>query len=223
MNVGPERTAAQDIAFGLRQLTDVTNKALSPGINDPTTAVHALGHISGLLCQALDYELGPRLLRDDEGRVRVILQRPDFGTLLDSAIAQPRRFGKDSPSVLLRIAELLREVGWCARDDTQRGSDPRTSGPPSGHLHQWFLGRGGDRGVERSDPPCPSRIDEQLVTQLPAVLPTRRPARCGLEISTERKHMPDADNINNTATDLAGKAKEVAGKVTRNEDLEIDG
>ena len=50
--VGRERTAAQDIAYGLRQLTDVATKALSPGINDPTTAVHALGHISGLLCDA---------------------------------------------------------------------------------------------------------------------------------------------------------------------------
>ena len=51
---GRERTAAQDIAYGLRQLTDVATKALSPGINDPTTAVHALGHISGLLCELVE-------------------------------------------------------------------------------------------------------------------------------------------------------------------------
>ncbi|MFD0598760.1 DUF2254 domain-containing protein [Catellatospora coxensis] len=50
LTIGPERTAAQDIAFGLRQLTEVAVKALSPGINDPTTAVHALHHTSALLC-----------------------------------------------------------------------------------------------------------------------------------------------------------------------------
>lgn len=120
LQIGPERTAAQDVAFGLRQLTDVADKALSPGINDPTTAVHALGHISGVLCHALDYRLGPRLLRDDQQRVRVVLQRPGFADLLDSAIAQPRRFASDSPNTLARIAQLLREVAWRTRDDEER-------------------------------------------------------------------------------------------------------
>lgn len=112
VNVGPERTAAQDIAFGLRQLTDVANKALSPGINDPTTAVHALGHVAALLCDCLDYDLGPRLLRDDHDRVRVVLDRPDFGDLLDTGVSQPRRYGSSSPEVLARIAQLLQETGW---------------------------------------------------------------------------------------------------------------
>ncbi len=115
MLIGPERTAAQDVGFGLRQLVDVADKALSPGINDPTTAVHALGHISGVLCRVLDYDLGPRLLRDEQSRVRVVLQRPGFADLLDSGIAQPRRFASDSPNTLDRIVQLLREVGWCVR------------------------------------------------------------------------------------------------------------
>lgn len=76
VNAGPERTAAQDIAYGLRQMTDVAVKALSPGINDPTTAVHAVGHMSGLLCEMVKFELGPKLLRDDQGRVLVVLDRP---------------------------------------------------------------------------------------------------------------------------------------------------
>ncbi len=49
ITTGFERTAVQDIGYGLRQLSDVATKALSPGINDPTTAVHTLGHISALL------------------------------------------------------------------------------------------------------------------------------------------------------------------------------
>ncbi|WP_316745049.1 DUF2254 family protein [Streptomyces sp. MK7] len=46
---GHERTDEQDVAFALRQFTDVALKALSPGLNDPTTAVHALSHSSALL------------------------------------------------------------------------------------------------------------------------------------------------------------------------------
>ena len=113
---GRERTAAQDIAYGLRQLADVATKALSPGINDPTTAVHTLGHISGLLCEMVDYQLGPKLLRDDRGRVRVVLERPGLADLLDSALAQPRRYASTAPNVLARITLVLREVAWCVGD-----------------------------------------------------------------------------------------------------------
>jgi len=109
-----ERTAAQDVAFGLRQLTDVATKALSPGINDPTTAVHALSHSSALLCELVGRDLGPRLLRDAENRGRVVLQRPDLADLLELAVAQPRRYGAADPDVLARLLVLLRELAWSA-------------------------------------------------------------------------------------------------------------
>ncbi|MFD3356591.1 DUF2254 domain-containing protein [Streptomyces fradiae] len=111
VSTGAERTEAQDIAFGLRQLTDIVAKALSPGINDPTTAVHALSHSSALLCELAHRDLGTRLLRDDH-HLRVVLQRPDFGDLLDLAVAQPLRYGAAEPAVLTRILMLLRELAW---------------------------------------------------------------------------------------------------------------
>ena len=114
VDVGFERTSAQDIAFGLRQIVDVTVKALSPGVNDPTTAVHGLGHISALLCTAAGKDLGPKLLRDHDDQVRVVLRRPAFTELLELAVAQPRRYGATDPDVLSRIAVLLREVAWVA-------------------------------------------------------------------------------------------------------------
>jgi uncharacterized membrane protein len=107
-----ERTPTQDVALGLRQLTDVAVKALSPGINDPTTAVHALGHGSSVLCQLVTRRLGPRLLRDGDGVARVSLARPDLPDLLDLVIAQPARYGAGEPAVMIRLLELLREVAW---------------------------------------------------------------------------------------------------------------
>lgn len=120
LHSGVERTQLQDVAFGLRQLTDVAVKALSPGINDPTTATYALGHTSVLLCELTGRDLGPRLLRDEKGTVRVVLRRPGFGELLDLAVAQPRRYGAADPSVLARLTALLEEVAWCARGSDQR-------------------------------------------------------------------------------------------------------
>ncbi|GAB3469463.1 DUF2254 domain-containing protein [Kineococcus endophyticus] len=111
--VGPEPTQAQDLAFGLRQLVDVASKALSPGINDPTTAVHAIGHASAFLCSIADRRLGDQVARDDEGVLRLVVRRPSVPDLLDLAVAQPLRYGAADPVVLTRVAALLGEVAWC--------------------------------------------------------------------------------------------------------------
>ncbi|MBV7697841.1 DUF2254 domain-containing protein [Streptomyces sp. TRM70350] len=117
VRTGGERTDLQDIAFGLRQLTDIAAKALSPGINDPTTAIHALSHSSALLCELAHRDLGPRLLRDDHQQVRVVLRRPDLQDLLDLAVEQPLRYGAAEPAVLTRITMLLRELAWSSTPD----------------------------------------------------------------------------------------------------------
>lgn len=112
IETGFERTEDRDVAFGLRQLGDVACKALSPGINDPTTAIHALGHMSALLCQLAGRDLGPVLLRDEQGSVRVVLARPDLADLLEVTLTQPRRYGAADPMVLGRLLTLLRELAW---------------------------------------------------------------------------------------------------------------
>lgn len=122
IHTGPERTAVQDAEFGLRQLTDVTVKALSPGINDPTTAVHGIGHLSALLAELAVRDLGPRVLTDDDGAVRVVLRRPTFAELLDLAVSPTRRYGVADPDVLARLFQLLREIAWVAPDPEQRAS-----------------------------------------------------------------------------------------------------
>ncbi|GAA3347089.1 DUF2254 domain-containing protein [Amorphoplanes nipponensis] len=122
VRTGFERTAAQDVAFGLRQLVDVVVKALSPGVNDPTTAVHGLGHVAVLMCELAGRDLGSRLLCDDDGHVRLILRRPGFAELLELAVAQPRRYGTTDPVVLSRLATLLREVAWSAAGPAQHAA-----------------------------------------------------------------------------------------------------
>ncbi|MEO5710269.1 MAG: DUF2254 domain-containing protein [Nocardioidaceae bacterium] len=112
---GFERTAVQDVSFGLRQLTDVAVKALSPGINDPTTAVHALGHSSALLGVLAAHDLGPRVLRDEDGAVRVVLARADLRAMLHLALEQVARYGAREPAVLVRCFQLLRELAWVCR------------------------------------------------------------------------------------------------------------
>ena len=115
VETGSERTSTQDVAFGLRQLTDVAVKALSPGINDPTTAVHALGHCSALLCELAGRDLRPAVLRDEHDQVRAVLARPSLPELLEQTVGQPRRYGQSEPALLDRLLGLLRELAWHAR------------------------------------------------------------------------------------------------------------
>lgn len=117
-----ERTVVEDVSFGFRQLTDVASKALSPGINDPTTAVLVLGHSAALLCVLTQRDVGPQCIRDKTGRIRVILHQLNFAEFLDLAIAQPRLYGMSDPTVMERILRLLQEVGWCATQASQRSA-----------------------------------------------------------------------------------------------------
>ena len=118
--LGFERTSSQDIGFGIRQLVDVSSKALSPAINDPTTAVHAVSHLSSLLCAiaALPENRGGAV--DENGVVRLITRPQNFGELVELAVEQPRRYGAGDPRLAARLFQLLREVGYNARTEHQR-------------------------------------------------------------------------------------------------------
>ena len=120
LHVGFERIPEQDLGLSLRQLTDVAVKALSPGVNDPTTAVHALSHSAALLCELSGRRVGPTTRSDDDGVIRVVLARPDLAQLLDEAVAEPRRFGGSDPRLLARLFQLLRELAWCLPQDERR-------------------------------------------------------------------------------------------------------
>ncbi len=109
-STGYERTAAQDVGFGLRQLTDIAVRALSPGVNDPTTAVHALSHTSALLCRIASLDPEPEALTDDDGVARVVQGSHDFADLLEVAVQQPRRYGASDPVVAARLFQLLHDV-----------------------------------------------------------------------------------------------------------------
>ena len=114
VQLGYERTMQQDVAFGLRQLVDVAVKALSPGVNDPTTAVHAIGHLAHLMVRLSHHELGPRVRTDDAGDVRAVVPGHTFEDFLKLSCGQIRRYGAGEPAV---TGELLRLILDVARAD----------------------------------------------------------------------------------------------------------
>jgi uncharacterized membrane protein len=117
---GYERTLEQDAAFGFRQLADVAVKALSPGINDPVTAAHAIGHMADLIVQLLGCRLGPTVHLDDAGVPRAIVPDRDIAYYLELACGQVRRYGRHEPTVLNSLLRMLRDAATAARDEQHR-------------------------------------------------------------------------------------------------------
>ncbi|MCA1713310.1 MAG: DUF2254 domain-containing protein [Actinobacteria bacterium] len=125
VTLGNERTEEQDVGFGLRQLVDVAVKAVSPAINDPTTAGEAVSYCSDVLVRLLGRQLGPQSHCDAEGRVWVVAPDRDLRYYLDLTCAQLRRFGRDEPTVLAALLRLLRDCAVSARNDHDRAEIAR--------------------------------------------------------------------------------------------------
>ncbi len=120
IHLGPERTLTEDVAFGIRQLVDIAARALSTGVNDPTTAVAAIDAMSTVICEVAG---GPRpssVRVDADGRVRAAIPRSSFAELLALACDQPRRYGRNEPAVLTELLRMLTDVAETAADDDRR-------------------------------------------------------------------------------------------------------
>ncbi|MVA77412.1 DUF2254 domain-containing protein [Auraticoccus sp. F435] len=128
VELGYERTLEQDAALGLRQLTDIAVKAISPSINDPITAAHAVGYCTDLLVRLQGCRLGPQQHDDEDGVPRVMTLDRDHRYYLDLVCAPVRRFGSAEPLVLTALLRMLRDCAANARDDEQREELSRQTG-----------------------------------------------------------------------------------------------
>ncbi len=104
--IGDTRTMQQDVTYGLRQLVDVAVKALSPGINDPTTAQDAIFHAAAVLAELLRHDPPPAVRLDGSRRV-VLRQLPTFGDLVGLAFDETRRAGALHPTVCLYLLATI--------------------------------------------------------------------------------------------------------------------
>jgi uncharacterized membrane protein len=112
--IGPLRTMEQDVEFGFLQIVDIALKAISPAVNDPTTASTCIDHLSRLLVRVAAREPPIDTLRDADGFARVVLQRTSFPRLLDVAFGQIRHYGKADVAVPLRLMRALADVAAAA-------------------------------------------------------------------------------------------------------------
>ena len=108
--LGQERTVEQDPALAFRIIVDIASKALSPAINDPTTAVLAVDQIHHLLGKVGSRHLDEGVIRDAGGRLRLVYRTPDWGDFVLLAITEIRHFGGQSIQVVRRLRAMLENL-----------------------------------------------------------------------------------------------------------------
>lgn len=110
--LGAERTIEQDPAFALRIMVDIAIKALSAAINDPTTAVQVLDHMTELLRLIGTTPLSgrTRVMRDDGGTIRIVARGRQWEDYLALAITEIREYGAGAIQVLRRLRAMLLEL-----------------------------------------------------------------------------------------------------------------
>ena len=138
--LGRQRTVEQDAAFGIQQIVDIALKALSPGVNDTTTAVICIDHLSEILARAATRRLESPY-RSANGPVRVISRGPTIETLLSNAFDQVRRNAERNVAALLRVLDALASVATVTRSSGRRALLRR---------HVELLWEVADRTVEQS-------------------------------------------------------------------------
>lgn len=118
--IGRQRMVEQDVAFGIRQLADIAMKALSPGVNDTTTAVICVDYLTAILARLATRRITTSHWMDDQRELRVIARGPSFERLLNGAFDQIRQNAKGNIAILLRLLGALQTIAGLTASSSRR-------------------------------------------------------------------------------------------------------
>jgi uncharacterized membrane protein len=110
VEVGEERTIEQDPAFAMRIVVDTAIRALSPAVNDPTTAVQGIDVLEPIVRELAGRDLDASFARGEDGRVRLVWPSPDWEDVLDLAFDEIRAYGASAVQICRRMRAALEDL-----------------------------------------------------------------------------------------------------------------
>ncbi|MGV0028709.1 DUF2254 domain-containing protein [Phormidesmis priestleyi] len=141
--LGSQRTEQQDVEFSINQLVEIAARALSPGINDPFTAIRCIDQLTASLCLLAQKDIPSPYRYDDHKHLRVIAEPVTFAGAVDAAFNQIRQYGKSSVDVTIRLLEAIATIA----SHTQTAEQQRAL-----RHHADMIQRGSEEGIsEMSD------------------------------------------------------------------------
>ncbi|MGB3764415.1 MAG: DUF2254 family protein, partial [Ornithinimicrobium sp.] len=107
LRIAWRRSMDQDVTFGLRQLVDIGERALSPGVNDPTTAVQVLNQLHTILHRMIETGEVSTRMRDEDGQIRLVSSEWSFEQYLDLCVDEIAHWGAASVQIPARLNQML--------------------------------------------------------------------------------------------------------------------
>ena len=108
---GPRRSLTQDVEFAIDQLVEIAVRALSPGVNDPFTAINCVDRLGAALCALAEKAIPSPYRHDEKGRLRVVTDASTVAGIVNAAFHQIRQAARSDASVTLRMLETIAAVG----------------------------------------------------------------------------------------------------------------
>lgn len=110
--LGKERELRQNFLYGVRQLTDIAVRALSPGINDPSTAEQCIDALVNLIGKLARHTPVSPYRCDDEGNVRIVVRSVTLAEVLQKSFGKMRAYASGDPTTLERLIRACGELGY---------------------------------------------------------------------------------------------------------------
>lgn len=123
VKLDPERTITDDVGFGFRLLVDIAERALSPAVNDPTTAVQCIDQLHDLLRRLVQRRLSNGWHVDASGVPRLYITPRTWERYVSFACDEIRVYGEGHLQVMRRLREMLEELGGIADDERRAALD----------------------------------------------------------------------------------------------------
>lgn len=119
--IGHQRTHGQDVEFAINQLIEVAARALSPGVNEPFTAISCIDRLGASMCRLARRKIPSPYRHDDSGTLRVIAQPVTFVGIVDVSFSQIRQHARSSAAVTIRLLETISSIApaVCRQEDRQ--------------------------------------------------------------------------------------------------------
>ncbi|MGG6293766.1 DUF2254 domain-containing protein [Leptolyngbya sp. AN02str] len=111
--IGKERTEQQDISFPIEQLVEIAVRALSPGINDPSTAIRCIDRLGTALSSLAKREFPSPYRFDNENNLRVIAEPVAFEQLVDIAFTQIQHYGQSDVRIIIGLLNAIEQIASC--------------------------------------------------------------------------------------------------------------
>lgn len=140
--LGNQRTPGQDIEFSVNQLVEIAVRALSPGVNDPFTAVSCVDHLGSALCRLAQREWPSQYRHDEQDQLRLIAPVVTFAEITDAAFNQIRQYGRSSAAVTIRMLETISVIAEFAHRPEERAALLR---------HAEMIARGAREGLPEAE------------------------------------------------------------------------